>query len=162
MSCIFFVNSVRANEYDNCIKGETVMNPSQLGILLAIVFVVAIIIRINVLKKTKAKDATEKEEDLDDPMQKLFFEKTSNGSKKIHFLDISGSTAMQNIIVLKNIFNSENIPYYSEFEKFNALYGGIITSIKFYILDEDYEAAIEIVNNYSETSVSGITVIERK
>ena len=134
------------------------MNASLFGVLLAIVFIFALVMRITVLKKTKTKTETES---LDDPMEKLFFEKTSSGSQKIHFLDISGSTAMQNLIVIKNLFQSENIPYYSEFEKFNAVYGGIITSIKFYILDEDYDAALDIVNNYSETSVSGIMLIER-
>ena len=136
------------------------MSTSQFGILLAIVFVAAIIVRITGLKKTTSTEKSE-EESLNDPMQDLFFEKVSAGSQKIHFLDVSGASAMQNLIVIKNLFQAESIPYYSEFERFNAVYGGIVTSIKFYILDEDYTSAIELINKYKETSPSGIMVLER-
>ncbi|OJF76623.1 MAG: hypothetical protein BKP49_05535 [Treponema sp. CETP13] len=136
------------------------MSTTQLGILLAIFFVIAIIFRIFRLKKDKNKEEIPSENTLDDPMQDLFFKKVSNGHEKIHFLDISGSSALQNIIILKNLFQSENIPYYSEFERFNAVYGGIVTSIKFYILKDDYANAIQLVNKYKETSPNSIKVIE--
>lgn len=133
------------------------MSTMQLGIVLAVFLILAIILRIKVLRR--ASTTEKNEESLDDPMQILFFDKVVSGSEKIHFLDISGSSAMQNLMVLKNLFQSEGIPYYCEFEKFNAIYGGVVTSIRFYIIKNDYDSAINIVTNYNKSSVSGITVV---
>lgn len=134
------------------------MDKSMFGLVLAVIFVVAIIFRMFGLKKRRTEDLQD-EENLDDPMEILFFNKVSDGAEKIHFLDISGSSATQNLIVIKNLLQSEKIPYYSEFEKFNALYGGIATSVKFYILDENYDSALELIKKYTEKTLSGITVM---
>ena len=136
------------------------MSTSQFGVFLIIVFIIAIILRIGSLKKSQNAAEKTEEENLNDPMQDLFFSKVSNGAEKIHLLNLSGTNGLQDLIVLKNLMQSENIPYYSEFEKFNAVYGGLITSIKFYILKDDYEKAVPLVKQYQKNSPNGVVLID--
>jgi hypothetical protein len=136
------------------------MSTSQFGIFLSIVFVIAIVLRIRGLKKSKVADKSE-DENLEDPMQNLFFEKVSAGAEKVHFLNLSGTNGFQDIIVLKNLMQSENIPYYSEFENFNTMNAGIGANIKLYVLKENYDQALAIVEKYNKTTkLSSIMVIK--
>jgi hypothetical protein len=85
-------------------------------------------------------------------MEDIFFEKIRNGATEIRFLDIY---TQYDLMILKSLFQSEGIPYRTEFEclakvKSGPHIGGQ-NNIYLYILKEDIDDAIELVKNYLQS-----------
>ena len=86
-------------------------------------------------------------------IEEQFFDEVKNGKEKIKFLKIHNQF---DLMFIKSLLQSENIPYYVEFENISktrpGMYIGDLGNYNLlYILDEDYGDAIEIVKNYIKT-----------
>ncbi|MDR2922025.1 MAG: hypothetical protein LBU85_01640 [Treponema sp.] len=84
---------------------------------------------------------------------KIFFYEVSNGKKKYKFLKIDNQF---DLMFIKSIFQSENMPYYVEFENISKIRPGMYIGdlgnyTLLYILDEDYDDAIKVIKNYLKT-----------
>jgi hypothetical protein len=79
-----------------------------------------------------------------------FFDKVKNGKEKYKLLKIDNQF---DLMFIKSLFQSENIPYYVEFEQISrmrpGMYIGDLGNYNLlYILDEDYNDAIKVVKKY--------------
>jgi len=95
-------------------------------------------------------NAREKNETLDyNDMENLFFENIKNGKIKYRLLSIYTPF---DLMMIKSLLISENIPYYAEFEHLMGL-RPFVHSLNYnnsniYILEEDYDDAITVINHY--------------
>jgi len=84
-------------------------------------------------------------------IEKLFFEKIKEGNISYKLLSIYTPF---DLMMIKSLFISENIPYYVEFEHLMGLRPFVqslnYNDVKFYILEEDYNDAIIVINSYIE------------
>ena len=93
--------------------------------------------------------------------EKQFFERTKAGEKSQLLMSIA---SQQDSLMLRSLLFSEGIPSYVEGEHMNNIYGGIsgtmttVVAIKLYILCDDYDKAIEIINDAQIADLSGITI----
>jgi hypothetical protein len=82
--------------------------------------------------------------------EEKFFEEVGSGAEKIRFLKISNQF---DLMFIKSLLQSAQIPYYIEFEKMSQMRPGMylgdlgVYSL-LYILEKDYEDAIVVVNDY--------------
>jgi hypothetical protein len=96
---------------------------------------------------------TIKKEILDyNEMEKIFFEKISEENRPYKLLNIYFPF---DLMIIKSLFISEQIPYYIEFEHFMGVrpFVQIINynNTNLYILEEDYNDAIIILESYLQT-----------
>jgi hypothetical protein len=106
--------------------------------------------------RTNIDDKTEKdfEENIEtNEIEERFFDEVRNGKGKYKFLKIDNQF---DLMFIKSLFQSENIPYYIEFENISrmrpGMYIGDLGNYNLlYILDEDYNDAIKIVKKYIKT-----------
>ena len=85
-------------------------------------------------------------------IEEQFFEAVNSGKEKYMFLKIDNQF---DLMFIKSLFQSEHIPYYVEFENITkirpGMYIGDLGNYNLlYILDEDYNDAVEVVRNYIE------------
>jgi hypothetical protein len=86
-------------------------------------------------------------------IEEKYFYEVSNGKRKYKFLKIDNQF---DLMFIKSIFQSENIPYYVEFENISKIRPGMYIGdlgnyTLLYILDEDYDDAVKIIKDYLET-----------
>ena len=91
-----------------------------------------------------------------------FFEAVNNGKGKMQFLKIDNQ---MDLVFIKSLFQSENIPYYVEFETVSRVrpsinLGDLGNYTLLYILEEDYNDALAIVEDYLDSRESGDIDIE--
>jgi len=81
--------------------------------------------------------------------ENMFFEKIREGKPAYKLLRIYTPF---DLMMIKSYFISENIPYYIEFEHLMKIYPFIqcanYNNTNVYILEEDYNDAIIVINNY--------------
>ncbi|GHU77773.1 hypothetical protein FACS189462_0530 [Spirochaetia bacterium] len=128
------------------------------------VFVIIIFLIFAFINRAKNATDNKKTDDLQDiqldednknavnNIEELFFEEVSKGLNKIIFLKINNQF---DLMFIKSLFQSEQIPYYIEFEKISkirpGMYVGDLGNYNLlYILEKDYEDALKIVNYYIE------------
>jgi hypothetical protein len=108
----------------------------------------------NSINKIKSDNLEEDNEDGKyNEIEEKFFYEVSSGKARYKFLKIDNQF---DLMFIKSIFQSENIPYYVEFETISKIRPGIYLGdlgnyTLLYILDEDYDDAIKIIKNYLET-----------
>lgn len=138
------------------------MNFMNLVILITVIIFVVSIFK-NQIKKAEfgtvlSDSSTEEKTALDDivEMEDAFFEAVKNGREAVKFMHLFYG---QDIMMLKAAFQSEGIPYKIENEHLpQVLTGqGVIGFYHsdFYILKEDYEDALKIVQEYVENKKNG-------
>lgn len=131
-----------------------------------ILFLVAVFAIIVYKKFWKQDDVKKIESDTDKELkemdfEKLFFERTEAGEKSQLLMSIASG---QDCLMLRSLLFSEGIPSYVEGEHMNNIYGGIsgtmttVVAIKLYILCDDYDKALEIINDAQIADLSGITI----
>ena len=91
-------------------------------------------------------------------IEEIFFKEVSNGKEKIRFLKIDNQF---DLMFIKSIFQSENIPYYIEFENISrmrpGMYVGDLGNYNLvHILEKDYDNAIKIVKEYIKNKKNNI------
>ena len=96
-------------------------------------------------------------------MEELFFEKIRGGSNPYKILNIY---IPFDLIIIKSLLLSEQIPYYVEFEHTMGLRQFIqiinYTNTNLYILEEDYEDTVIVLRNYIRTkTLDNYTMKER-
>jgi len=94
-----------------------------------------------------------KKEALDyNEMEIIFFNRISKENRPYKLLNIYFPF---DLMIIKSLFMSEQIPYYAEFEHFMGVrpFVQIINynNTNFYILEEDYNDAIIVLENYLKT-----------
>ncbi|MDR2897491.1 MAG: hypothetical protein LBU99_01660 [Spirochaetaceae bacterium] len=102
-------------------------------------------------------ETASEEEDIGDDeyneVEETFFSEVSGGKEKYQFLKIHNQF---DLLFIKSIFQSENIPFYVEFEHISKIRPGMYIGdlgnyTLLYILDENYNDAVELVENYLNT-----------
>ena len=131
--------------------------------ILLLVAIFAIIVYKRFRKQDEVKkiesDADKELNEMD--FEKLFFERTKAGEKSQLLMSIA---SQQDCLMLRSLLFSEGIPSYVEGEHMNNIYGGIsgtmttVVAIKLYILCNDYDKAVEIINGAQIKDLSGITI----
>ncbi|GHU86775.1 hypothetical protein FACS189476_00680 [Spirochaetia bacterium] len=133
----------------------------NIGFMVFVIIIFLIFAFINRVKNATDNKTTddlqdirldEDEENEVNNIEELFFEEVSKGSNKITFLKINNQF---DLMFIKSLFQSEQIPYYIEFEKISkirpGMYVGDLGNYNLlYILEKDYEDALKIVNYYIE------------
>ena len=131
----------------------------MIGFIVIAVVVTLLIIYIS--KKDKTNDSVdsliedklqndfETEEIIHDDFSDRFFERTEEGEMHQLFLTIG---AQQDVVNIRSLLASYDIPSYAKDENINRMYGGFCPTGMFcqkvYILINDYEEAFEIVSEY--------------
>lgn len=83
--------------------------------------------------------------------EEKFIEQVNEGKKYQHFLNVASQT---DCAMIRSLLDAEGICTYTENENVNGAYGGIgnamtnLFCIKLYILNEDYDKALEIVADF--------------
>ncbi|MCR4939525.1 MAG: hypothetical protein K5930_05370 [Treponemataceae bacterium] len=106
------------------------------------------------------------DEDVDySQFEEKFFEEVRKGKDYQHFLSLS---SQYDCMLIRSILASMDIPTYIEGDKVNKLYGGVYASvtsdfkIKLYILLDDYDDALEAVEDYLKSKIdSEPSVLDR-
>jgi hypothetical protein len=115
------------------------------GILAIIIFCIVRYFAIH--KKAENKETLDYNE-----MEKIFFNKISEKNRPYKLLNIYFPF---DLMIIKSLFISEQIPYYVEFEHLMRLkpFVQIINynNTNLYILEEDYNDAIIVLENYLTT-----------
>jgi len=117
------------------------------GVFIFIATLTVIYVLIIVLLKNEGQS---KKETLDyNGTEKIFFENINNGKVKYELLKIYTPF---DLMMIKSLFISENIPYYVEFEHLMKVYPFVYienyNNSRMYILEEDYDDAITVVKYY--------------
>lgn len=119
--------------------------------LLAIIILLIVIIPIvkRVVDKNKGKREAPQAEDASVEMEKVFLDKVQNGSSSVRLTTLYGQT---DVMLIKSILQSEQIPYRVEFENITRLrtgfalgdfYGSVL-----YVLEEDRDDAMKVLDAY--------------
>lgn len=100
--------------------------------------------------KTVEKDFADEDVNYDD-FEEKFIAEVNSGRKYQHFLNMASQS---DCAMLRSLLDAEGIFTYTENENINGVYGGVgsaITNlfcIKLYILNDDYDKALEIVADF--------------
>ena len=86
-------------------------------------------------------------------MENVFFDEVEKGEKPFRFLDIFDQF---DLMFLKSLFQSEQIPYEVDFQYGSKLYPGL--NMVFNILERDYNDALQIVNSFDRRKNKNIRV----
>jgi hypothetical protein len=114
-------------------------------------FVIIYVLIINVIQY----NTKEGKETLDyNDIEKAFFEGIKGGNFSYKLLSIYTPL---DLMMIRSLFISENIPYYVEFEHLMKLQPFVnslnYNNVNFYILEKDYDDAIIVVDNYLENKI---------
>jgi hypothetical protein len=127
----------------------------NIGIILVVLVIILFfaIINSNKDENNSHKEDIEINEKTTNEIEELFFQETSNGEEKYKFLKIDNQF---DLMFVKSLFQSENIPYYVEFENISrmrpGMYIGDLGNYNLvYILEKDYNDALEVVKHYIKT-----------
>jgi hypothetical protein len=130
-----------------------------------ILFLPLLIIIVVILykqRKNKTENSNNSNNEVEEPiieMENIFYDKIQSGSEAYKLLAIY---SQYDLMFLKSLFLSEQIPYHTEFEHMSRLKPGIeinnYNGTYFYILDEDYEDSIKVVDAYLESKSNDITI----
>ncbi len=128
------------------------------------IFVTLLVCVFGLLARNKTEHVTSETADEEDilkndtadkyhEMEELFFSEVSNGKERYEFLKIYNQF---DLMFIKSLFQSEAIPYYTKFEHVSHIRPGMFIGDLgnyniLYILDEDYNDAVEIVEHYVKT-----------
>jgi ABC-type antimicrobial peptide transport system permease subunit len=122
-----------------------------IAIILIIIF--ALLGKNNEENKNEAVETSENNDMAINEIEEQFFNEVNNGKEKYRFLKIDNQF---DLMFIKSLFQSEDIPYYVEFENISrirpGMYVGDLGNYNLlYILDDDYNDALKIVKKYIRT-----------
>ncbi|MDR2964613.1 MAG: hypothetical protein LBU88_02430 [Treponema sp.] len=103
-------------------------------------------------KKNLKKETLEKETLNYNIIENIFFDNIKKGKIPYKILNIYTPF---DLMMIKSLFISENIPYYVEFEYLMKvqpfMHGLNYNNVNLYILEEDYNDAMIVIKNYLKT-----------
>lgn len=108
----------------------------------------------------KVKDNFDDEDVNYESFEDKFIEQIKSGKKYQHFLDVASQS---DCAMIRSLLDADGIFTYTENENVNGAYGGMgnaITNlfcIKIYILNEDYDKALEIVADFIRKKASRLS-----
>jgi hypothetical protein len=92
-------------------------------------------------------------------MENIFFDEVEKGEKTCKLLDVYDQV---DIMFVKSLFQSEQIPYKIEFEHGSTLYAGTsVIETAVYVLEKDHEDAIKILDEYTKSKLKNIRINEQ-
>jgi len=130
--------------------------------LVACVIILLVLCYLFFTKNKKSKNRSDTEIDQINGIEDKFFEGVNNGKEKIQFLKIDNQ---MDLVFIKSLFQAENIPCYVEFETVSRVrpsinLGDLGNYTLLYILEEDYDDALKVVEDYLESRENGDIDIE--
>ena len=130
------------------------MNFAVIVLFIILILIIAVIGKNKTAHDDKITNLQQASNDKNE-IEDMFFEKVSNGKEKIQFLKIDNQF---DLMFIKSMFQSENIPYYVEFENISrmrpGMYIGDLGNYNLvYILEEDYDIGIKVVKKYIENKL---------
>jgi hypothetical protein len=89
-------------------------------------------------------------------MENVFLNEVRKGEKSCKLMDVYDQL---DLMFVKSLFLSEQIPYKIEFEHGSAIYAGSPTiETAVYILEKDREDAVKILEEYEKTKLKNIQI----
>jgi hypothetical protein len=86
-------------------------------------------------------------------MENIFFSEVEKGEKKYKLMDIFNQF---DLMFVKSLFQSEQIPYYIDNEYGSKIYPGLQMGV--YILEKDYNDAINIIEEFDKIKLKDIKI----
>ena len=134
-------------------------------IFIFLVIIFALISKINIENSYKNKEDRKRiDTKIYSNIEEQFFIDVNNGKEKIKYLKIDNQF---DLMFIKSLFQSENIPFYIEFEHISrmrpGMYVGDLGNYNLlYILKEDYIIANEIVSEYIKKKFNVVSIEHNK
>ena len=129
------------------------MNQPLLFLIILTIFAVIIIKKL--IEQESEGKVTKNDEESYIQMDKAFLEKAQSGSSAIRIANIYGQF---DIMFIKSLFQSEQIPYFIEFENIARLKTGLALSDYnksiLNVLEEDIDDAIKVLNEYKKNKLN--------
>jgi len=136
----------------------------HIGLIVALVIVILIIFIIkNLLQNddkneldnnTESEDITKENDEEKIEMEEIFYKEARNGEKTYKLLNVFNQF---DLMFVKSIFRSEQVPYYIESENVSRIRPGMqvgsFGNADIYILDKDYDDAIKIIEEYKKNKL---------
>jgi len=88
-------------------------------------------------------------------MENLFFDEIRNGENPYKLIEINNQF---DLLFIKSLFQSEQIPYYIDSENFSKIYPGL--GMGFHILERDYADALQIINDFYRSKLKNVRINE--
>ena len=101
------------------------------------------IISENFYKKIITRTKNDPENDDSTEMENVFYEEVRKGEK---YCKLTYIFDQYNLMFIKSLFQSEQIPYRIDSEYSSKIYPGIKMGV--YILEKDYDDAVKIINAF--------------
>jgi hypothetical protein len=103
---------------------------------------------------TENEDITKKDNEEEIEMEEIFYKEVRNGEKTYQLLNVYNQF---DLMFVKSIFQSEQIPYNIESENVSRIRPGMqvgsFGNADIYILDKDYDDAIKIIEEYKQNKL---------
>ena len=132
------------------------MNTGIVVVIIVIVMLLSAFAKSRIMKKTPTESGAPKDDQAADSktdMENVYFEEIAKGEKPYRLMEI---TDQFELMFLKSLFQSEQIPYNVDSEHVSSLYPGIKTG--FHILEKDYNDAMEIVEDFEKNRLKNIQI----
>jgi hypothetical protein len=130
-----------------------------------IIFAVVVIISWIVIGTIRPKNKSNNENDINNKdvmeneeieMENIFSDEVKKGEKPFKLMDVYDQI---DVMLLKSLFQSEQIPYKIEFEHGSRIYAGSsIIETAVFILEKDREDAIKILEEYDKAKLKNIEI----
>lgn len=95
-------------------------------------------------------------------MENIFIEEVSAGEKSSRIAFIY---SLSDLIILKSLFQSEQIPFFCEFEHLSKIKTGLpieqINNVIFNVLDKDISDALFLINEYRKNKMNNIDTLTK-
>jgi hypothetical protein len=128
------------------------MKYMNLGIVLFSIFVIFIIAIKTRIQSRENIENLDKENgiNVENNIEEIFFEKIKGGENKYYFLKIDNQF---DLMFIKSLFQSTQIPYYVEFEHISKIRPGMVVGdlgnyTLLYIVEKDYDDALLVTHEY--------------
>ena len=123
-----------------------------LGILVfyILISIIQVLIKISDRRKNIDKNKT---------LEELFFEQVSTGEKSKKIINAADETEWRqlDVMMIKSLLQSEQIPFYAEFEYSSGIYPGIqigsLGSQNLFVLEKDHEDAMNVIDDYIKKKI---------
>jgi hypothetical protein len=89
-------------------------------------------------------------------MEDIFLNEIQKGEKSCKIMDVSDQV---DLMLVKSLFQSEQIPYKAEFEHGSALYAGApVIETAVYVLKKDHDDALKVIEEYDKAKLKSIKI----
>ncbi|MCL2044342.1 MAG: DUF2007 domain-containing protein [Treponema sp.] len=130
-----------------------------IGVIISLLGILAFFILISLIQALIKISERRKNNNENKLPEELFFEQVSKGEKAQKIINASDEIEWRqmDIMMIKSLLQSEQIPFYVEFNYSSGIYPGLqigsLGSQNLYVLEKDHEDAMNIIDDYMKNRV---------